>query len=187
MPATDAELIRLARTDPEALGELFQRHAPSLERWLSSQLPFAVAAEITAETFAQAALSLGGFRDEADGSAAPWLFGIARNLLRRYLERDRLEDKARKRLDIRLAGLDELEAIDERIASEALGEQLEESMAALAPDQRRAVELRVIEQMDYRQIAASLGCSEVAARLRVMRGLATLRRGLTSHESGTPE
>jgi len=34
------------------------------------------------------AVGLKRFRDEADGSAAPWLYGIAKNLLRRYHEQE---------------------------------------------------------------------------------------------------
>ncbi|HEY8777815.1 MAG TPA: sigma factor, partial [Gaiellaceae bacterium] len=83
---TDAQLIREARDDPDAFAELYLRHSQSLYRWLRTRAPEPVAAELTAEAFAQAALGLKRFRDEANGSAAPWLFGIAKNLLRRYYE-----------------------------------------------------------------------------------------------------
>ena len=41
----------------------------------------ATALDLTAETFAQAWLVRARFRDEANGSAAPWIYGIARNVL----------------------------------------------------------------------------------------------------------
>ena len=84
---TDAELIRQARNDPAAFGMLYRRHAASVHSFLRGRAPDRVAAELTAETFAQAALSLKRFRDEMDGSGLPWLYGIARNLLRTYHER----------------------------------------------------------------------------------------------------
>src|SRR5205809_1113977 len=65
---TDAQLIKQAKRDPEALGELFRRHAPTVHRWLAGRTSAAIASELTAETFAQAALSLRRFRDDADGS-----------------------------------------------------------------------------------------------------------------------
>src|SRR5690242_10117274 len=83
---TDAELIRAARTNAEAFAELYARHARPIASWFGARTPTWIATELTAETFAQAALSLKRFRDEADGSAAPWLYGIARNVLRRSLE-----------------------------------------------------------------------------------------------------
>ena len=87
---TDAELIRQARNDPAAFGMLYRRHAASVHAFLRGRAPDRVAAELTAETFAQAALSLKRFRDEMDGSGLPWLYGIARNLLRTYYERERI-------------------------------------------------------------------------------------------------
>jgi DNA-directed RNA polymerase specialized sigma24 family protein len=89
---TDAELIRAARVDGEAFAELYRRHARAIASWFAARTPTRIAGELTAETFAQAALSLKRFRDEANGSAAPWLYGIARNVLRRSLEREARRD-----------------------------------------------------------------------------------------------
>jgi GNAT superfamily N-acetyltransferase len=66
---TDAQLIKAARTDPEAFGELYGRHATAVHSFLRSRAPDRVAGELTAETFAQAALSLGRFRDEMNRDA----------------------------------------------------------------------------------------------------------------------
>jgi RNA polymerase sigma-70 factor (ECF subfamily) len=48
----------------------------------------------------------------------------------------------------------------------------------LPAGQREALELRVLQERDYRDVAASLGVTEVAARLRVMRALGALSRRL---------
>src|SRR5205814_3663698 len=69
---TDAQLIQRAREDPDAFAELYLRHRAPLYRWFRARAPEAVAAELTAEAFAQAALGLKRFRNEANGSAAPW-------------------------------------------------------------------------------------------------------------------
>ena len=49
--------------------------------------------DLTAETFAQAWHASRRFKDMADGSGAPWLFGIARNLLRQYHKHNRIETR----------------------------------------------------------------------------------------------
>src|SRR6266581_578850 len=90
---SDAELIREARSNAEAFGELYRRHVETVHTWFRSRTD-----ERTAEAFAQAVLGLKRFRDERDGSAAPWLFGIAKNLLGRHRERRRVETAARRRL-----------------------------------------------------------------------------------------
>jgi DNA-directed RNA polymerase specialized sigma24 family protein len=48
----------------------------------------------------------------------------------------------------------------------------------LPADERRAVELRVIDERDYGEIATELRCSELVVRKRVSRGLAHLREQL---------
>jgi RNA polymerase sigma-70 factor (ECF subfamily) len=48
----------------------------------------------------------------------------------------------------------------------------------LPPGQRRAVELRVLDDLGYEDVARALGSSEASARTRVCRGLSTLRRTL---------
>ena len=58
---TDSQLIAAARNDPDAFGELYERHARSVYAFFSTRAPQA-AGELTAETFAQAALSLRRFR-----------------------------------------------------------------------------------------------------------------------------
>jgi RNA polymerase sigma factor (sigma-70 family) len=180
---TDAQLINEARHDPEALGEVYRRHAQDVYAWLARRVQPASASELTAETFAQAALSLRRFRDEHDGNAAPWLFGIARNLWLRSLERDRLESAARRRLGMAVEQPGpETVAVGERDRAERLRPQLAEALDGLPAGQRRALELRVVDELPYQQVAASIGCTEGAARIRVMRAL----NSLSSRLKGAP-
>ena len=51
-------------------------------------------------------------------------------------------------------------------------------MAALPPDQRRAIELRIVEDLAYEEMAAVLAVSEQVARARVSRALRALARML---------
>jgi len=173
---TDSQLIAAARNDPDAFGELYERHARSVYAFFSTRAPQA-AGELTAETFAQAALSLRRFRDEANGSALPWLYGIARNLLRRYHASRRVESRARERLGMPARAYElDIEAANERLDAERFAPALSTALDSLPQSQRRALELRVVEELPYEQVADSLGCSEVAARIRVTRALSTLSR-----------
>ncbi len=179
--ATDAELIRRARWDPEALAELYLRYRDELYRWFSSRVPEAAASELTAELFAQVALSLKRFRDEAGGSAGPWLYGIAKNLLRRYYGRGRIEEAARRRLGMPIQAYElDVERIDARVSAAELGPGLASGLDSLPREQRAALELRVIEERPYAEVASILGCTETAARLRVMRALGKLARFIPS-------
>jgi RNA polymerase sigma factor (sigma-70 family) len=174
---TDAELVRAARTDPDAFAELYRRHARAIASWFGARTPERIAGELTAETFAQAVLSLQRFRDEADGSAAPWIYGIARNVLRRSLERERVETAARRRLGVPIRSYEgDFDAAEERLDAESLRPALSAALERLPSGQREAVELRIVRALSYEDVASSLGCSEVAARIRVARGLSSLSR-----------
>lgn len=176
-PKTDAQLIQASKNDSDAFAELYRRHAGAIHAFFRGRVPAAIAVELTAETFAQAAISLRRFRNEAAGSAAPWLFGIAKNLLRRFHEHERVESRARRRLGVDPT-FDEFDGIDDRISAEQLEPELAVALAALTPGQRQAVRLRIVDELPYAQIATHLGCSELAARVRVTRALGTLARQL---------
>ncbi len=173
---TDAELLRAARTDAHAFRELYDRHASRVYGYHMRRSGNADAAnDLTAETFAQAWLTRRRFRDRAAGSAAPWLFGIARNVLLMSVRRRRLERTACERLAI-LERLDTEPAAVEPADSWLDG--LEEAFAELPDGQRKAIGLRVGADLDYDAVAAALGTSPPSARLRVHRGLTTLRNRL---------
>lgn len=177
MMETDAELVRRARRDPDAFGELYRRHAAGLHAFVRRRTPESVALELVAETFAQAALALGRFRDEADGSAAPWLHGIARNLIRRYHEDERVADRARRRLHMPIRSYElDLERLDDRVDAERLAPALSAALETLPEGQRDAVELRVVAELPYHDVAERLGVSEGAARVRVSRALESLTK-----------
>jgi len=174
---TDAELLGAAKSDPQAFREFYDRYAVWVRVWFARQTGSETAAlDLTAETFAQAWHSLRRFKDMADGSGAPWLFGIARNLLRQYHKSKRVETAARERLGLPpvAEGADEYEAVDERVAARTMAPALAAAVRLLPPDQRAALELRVVQQLDYDEVAGRLGCSQNAARLRVSRALRAL-------------
>ena len=56
-----------------------------------------LAADLTAETVPAALMSVRRYKAERD-TAAPWLFGIARHTLLRSVEKQRVEDRARRKL-----------------------------------------------------------------------------------------
>jgi RNA polymerase sigma-70 factor (ECF subfamily) len=129
---TDAELVHAA--DPVAFGELYGRHVSTVHGWFRRRLEWA-ASDLTAETFAQAWLSRRRFRDESDGSALPWLFGIARNVARESARRNEVETRARRRLGLPtdLASEDGYAAVEERLSPRAA---LADALDTLVPPPR---------------------------------------------------
>jgi RNA polymerase sigma-70 factor (ECF subfamily) len=179
----DAELLKAAWQDPEAFREFYDRYAVWIRSWFlrhTGSEPGAL--DLTAETFAQAWHASRRFRDEADGSGAPWLFGIARNLLRQYHKHNRIESAARERMGIQAtsAECEDYERIDELSEVSSLTPLLRQALRALPAEQRRALALRIVHQLPYEAVAGRLGCSQNAARLRVSRALRELTTQMKS-------
>ena len=169
---SDAELISAAGSDAAAFGALYERHAIKVYKWCHRRLAWA-ASDLTAETFAQAWLSRDRFRDEHGGSAVPWLLGIARNVLRETIRLDRVETRARERLGLPLdlAAEEGYAAIEERLSPRTA---LAAAFNQLAEHEREALELRVMGELSYDEVAERLAIQPAAARLRVSRALRRL-------------
>lgn len=174
---SDSDLLEAARTDPHAFRELYDRYAGRMHAFhLARCSDYEAAHDLTAETFAQAWFARTRFRDEAGGSAGPWLFAIARHVLVTSVRRRRLERAACERLGL----LDQLDRSPAREPDELWLAGLDDALAELPSGQRAAVELRVIDDLDYDGVAARLDTTPAAARVRVHRGLAALRDYFTN-------
>ncbi len=165
----------LGARDGEAFGVLYDRYEDPLLAFFRRATGHAdLAADLTAEVFAVALASLESFRPEL-GSARGWLFGIARHELAQSWRRGRVEAQARRRLGMEPIvlsdeNLDRIDRLGEAGAIDSLT-----LLEGLPVDQREAVRARVIEGLDYEEMARELGCSELVVRQRVSRGLRVLR------------
>lgn len=175
---SDAQLLALARDAPWAFRELYERYAERIHAYHLRRCGDADAAlDLTAETFARAWMGRTRFRDEAGGSAGPWLYAIAQHVLLESVRRRGLERTAIERLQV--------EHAPSGVApDDAWLDGADELLDELAPAQREAVRLRVLEDLSYDRIAETLGTTPTAARVRVHRGLSALRARLSKT---TPE
>lgn len=175
--SADGALIeRAVDGDTEAFGELFDAYGAAVLRYFQVRsASFGVAADLCAETFAAALESLDRYHPAA-GTPAAWLYGIARNKYLHWLRSVEVERRASHRLRIHLPlpHCDDLDLVDLRADLAALIGPLEVGLARLSDGTRRAVELRIMDELPYEEVARQLGCSSGAARLRVARGLDAL-------------
>ena len=159
------------------LSELYTEHAERILVFLARRcVDPEVAVDLTAETFAEALASRHRFRGTTDDEALGWLFGIARHQLGTYLRRGKAEQRAVRRLGIRLPALsaDDVARIEELADLREIRDALRRQFDRLSADQREALRLRVIEELPYPEVAQRLDVSEDAARARVSRGLRQL-------------
>lgn len=132
-----------------------------------------VARDLTAETFAQAFEHRSRFRGQTDSEAEAWLYGIARHQLGRYARNGVIHRKAVARLGIQLPTVsdDDHQRVTELAALADLREAIADAFSTLPQAQREALQLRVIDEHAYSDVAARLGVSEQTARARVSRAL----------------
>jgi len=170
---SDTELLLASRADPATFVELYRRHAEDLLRYFARRtLDPEAAAELTAETFAEAFASRRNYRDTGVNGVA-WVYGIARHQLGRFYRTGSTEARARERIGMHRRDLpaEDYERIEDLVDLAPIRAALIEALATLGDEQREALQLRVIEELSYPDVASRLGCAEAAARQRVSRGL----------------
>ncbi len=170
---SDSELILRSREDPAVFWRLYDRWAEKiLSYFYRRTLDAEDSADLVAETFAVAYERRGRFRDMGQPGVA-WLYGIARRELSQYRRKQRVELRAVRRLGIQVPQMDDesIEQIEALIDMEGYAVKIRAALNQLASKEQDALRLRVMEDMGYRDVAAELGCSEGAARVRVHRGL----------------
>jgi RNA polymerase sigma factor (sigma-70 family) len=181
---TDIALMRAARTDSRAFGELYERHAVAIHGWLRNRVGEPAATDLTAETFAAAWQARRRFDASRSDSVAPWLYGIALNQYRSYQRLARVETTARARLGMQETYLHaiEIDDADDRLSAEQASRDLRNALRDLTADQRRALELRVLDDLRFAEVAATMSTTEPTARMRVMRALRTMRSVMNGGE-----
>jgi RNA polymerase sigma-70 factor (ECF subfamily) len=173
---TDAELIVASREDPRAFRRLYDRRADELLAYFYRRVfDPEVAADLLAETFAVAFAKRHRFRDRGVPGAA-WLYGIASKELSHWFRHQQVERRALARLGVEVPRMDEESVALLEASADADGYRtgLAAALEQISAGERDAVQLRVVSELSYDEIATRLRCSEAAARTRVCRGLARL-------------
>ncbi|MEX2274752.1 MAG: sigma-70 family RNA polymerase sigma factor [Actinomycetota bacterium] len=177
---SDAELLLRSTDRPEAFSMFYERHARDLLRFFARRtFDPETAADLTAETFAEAFASRGNFRGEGTDGVA-WLYGVAHHQLSRFFRRGGVDSRARRKLGMPERNLspDDFDRIEELVDFAPMRDAVEQALFSLPDEQRDATRLRVIEERPYSEVADELDCTEATARQRVSRGLRRLAQEL---------
>lgn len=138
------------------------------------------AQDITQDVFIRVFQSLRTFR-AGDGSFSVWLTRLTRNLL---IDNYRRTKNLRKTdsMEEQLTQLGEKASpesrADSRLASREASEVLQLALQKLSPELREAVVLRDLHEMEYREIAQTLGIPEGTVKSRINRGRVELAQVL---------
>ncbi|HVZ73193.1 MAG TPA: RNA polymerase sigma factor [Polyangia bacterium] len=161
---------QFCRGDERAFETLYARHAPPVLAFLARMVrDQAMAEDLLQTTFLSVVRARG--RYQPGTTVRGWIFAIAANAGRDALRRRRArpEDLAVGRVVV--------DAVVEPApsADPAAARAIEDALMKLPVDQREAVVLHKLQELSFEEIAAALGISVGAAKVRAHRGYQKLR------------
>jgi RNA polymerase sigma-70 factor (ECF subfamily) len=193
-PDTEQLLDRIAAGDPAAPGLLLQRHRGRLRQMVALRLDQRLRrridpSDVVQESLAEAAAKLADYARRRNLPFYAWLRQITWEALvrlhrrhiragRRSVRREReeapgLPDESAHQLAARLAARAGSPSAGLRQAE--LRERLHAALGRLAEADREVLVLRYLEDLSTRELAAVLGLSESAVKMRQLRALRRLR------------
>ncbi len=173
-PDADIQLIQSAQKgDAQAFGELYERYAPRVFRYLYAHLDNRLDAEdLTEEVFLRVWKSLGSYQEQGVPFLA-FLFRVGRNaLIDHYRRRDKGEAEASiEEMPLREPGAGPMEAVTAILEHQ----QLRAKLMELREDYRTVLVLRFLSELTPEETARAMGRSAGAVRVLQHRALAALR------------
>jgi RNA polymerase sigma-70 factor (ECF subfamily) len=175
----DGVLIqRSVRGRPDAFAEVARRHEVAVHGYLARRAGRQAADDLLAEVWLRAFAARGGY-DARHGDARPWLYGIARNVLREHWRSSRDEEPAA----LGELRVDPWDGVDERLDSASQARALMAAVRALPAAEREVLLLVAWEQLAPAEAAKVLGVPQGTARSRLHRARATVRQVLSEHDA----
>lgn len=180
----------MARSGPlvsaEDFDAFYRRESHALTRFFVRRVfEPQTALDLTAESFAQAFIARKKFRGHTQADARAWLHGIGRHQLPRYYRTGAAETRALRRLGLEppepSAG--DLERLVEMSGVCELRAAVRDGLGRISESHREALQMRIVDEMPYPDIAEQIGVSEQTARARVSRGLRALERAMVHNST----
>jgi RNA polymerase sigma factor (sigma-70 family) len=157
---------------PDAFVEVVRRHETAVHSFVARRSGSQAADDLLGEVWVRAFAGRNGY-DLAHDDARPWLYGIARNVLRAHW------GTARHASHSAVEGVvDPWDEVVDRLDSAARTRELADAQRALPPGEREVLLLVAWEELTPAQAAVALGVPQGTVRSRLHRARIALRRVL---------
>lgn len=180
---TDDEVLRRIRWEPELIEALWNKYAQRIFRYLSRRVGHAAAEDLLSDVFVAALDARKRVVAHDSGSALPWLYGIAGNIMRHHL---RALNADRPLPLAEPAGLLDWASVDARLDAQSQRAQLRAALAVLSEVERELFLLVAWEGLTPTEAAKALGISSVAARSRLHRARRRAQQAFVSTSQEAP-
>lgn len=180
-PSTDdaSLVVAIANGDKAAFAMLYERYFDAVHAHCFRLSGSSAAADdLTAMVFLECWRRRDRFR-LVEGSARPWLHGVAFNVVRNYWRMTRRYRSALERLLARSQGEfatpDSTDQIVDRVAAEERIRAVRKALATLPRRERDVIEVCLAGDLGHEEAAQMLGIPVGTLKSRLARGLARLR------------
>lgn len=172
---SDASVIERSFTEPACFEVIFERHYDHVHAFLARSIG-PDGADLAQDVFRIAFQQRRRFRLDA-ASAKPWLFGIARNVLRRWYRNQTRRRVGWLYLD-RDEGRDFTPDAINRVSASAMRDELRRAIRAMPSHERDVLLLVALADLTYAEIAEVIEAPVGTVRSRLHRARQRLRRHL---------
>jgi RNA polymerase sigma-70 factor (ECF subfamily) len=172
----DAALVQLAKEDPEAFGELYERYVAKIYNYIYYRVGDQDEAEdLTARTFFRALRKIGSYEERGLPFSA-WLYRIAHNLVANW-HRSQSRRKS-VQLDELITATSDVSSPGALVEKQEAREALLDVIRELPEDRQQLLILKFVERMPNAKIGQVMGRSESSIKSLYHRTLKTLRSDL---------
>jgi RNA polymerase sigma factor (sigma-70 family) len=163
--------------EPARFGEIFDRHAEAIFRYLARRIGPDDASDLLADVFLAAFEARDRYGRDYP-TALPWLYGIASNLLRKHFRRRAGELRMLDRLVARREPEDHLDAVADVVDAQLQVRAMAKLLEALPAGERDVLLLHAWEALTYEELASALDIPIGTVRSRLNRTRRRLRAGV---------
>ena len=168
---------RFCAGERRAFDELVRRYQRKIYflamRYLKNE---ADAADIAQKTFVRAYKAMSSFQGKS--SFRTWLYRIAINLSLNHIR----DNKRERATDIKDDALSQSAVGMRRIVEDERAAALREAIEQLPPKQRTVLELRIYDELPFKEVAELAGCTENAAKVNFHHAVKRLRTLLADRQ-----
>jgi RNA polymerase sigma-70 factor (ECF subfamily) len=184
-PDSDAAIIERSLRHPEGFAEIFDRHAPHIQRYLARRLGRQSADDLVAETFLIAFDKRSRYQLERH-DARPWLYGIATTLVGKHRREEVREYRLRNAIGAIVPAPDadgHADVVAARVTAQAMHRLLAAALADLNAGDRDVLLLIAWEGLAYDEVANALTIPVGTVRSRLNRARRLVRAALDVKET----
>ncbi len=177
----DEDLVLRAKTDADALAELYELYYDRIFRFCMHRLFYReIAEDVTSIVFLEVARKIRDFRGLTDQDFRNWVYTIAVNQANAYIRKS----LRRRKLLAKAAGSLAGSPTDDDGSSKLDWPSLYAAIVKLKPQHQTIVTLRFFENLPFEQIAQILDITQSTARVTMHRIINKLRKTLKNSFEG---